>query len=162
MTVREAAASDVAAIRDVARSSWETDYPAILGEEVVAEGIAEWYGTDSIREALDGSGTRLFVAVEDDSVVGFVHAVVDSDEGHVLRLYVDPEFRRRGIGGRLLARAREELFESGVDTIYALALADNDRGTAFYRDHGFETVDENETTIAGASFRETTFALDRD
>jgi ribosomal protein S18 acetylase RimI-like enzyme len=121
MTVREAAASDVAAIWDVARSSWETDYPAILGQEVV-----------------------------------------DDDEGHVLRLYVDPEHRRRGVGSRLLERACEELFERGTDRVFALVLADNERGNAFYRDHGFEKVDENETTIAGASFRENTFALERD
>jgi ribosomal protein S18 acetylase RimI-like enzyme len=161
MTIRVASASDAEAIREVARASWETDYPSILGQEVVDDGVEEWYGVDSVRDALGESGTRLLVAT-DDAVVGFVHAVVDGDEGHVLRLYVDPEHRRRGVGSRLLERACEELFERGADRVFALVLADNERGNAFYRDHGFEKVDENETTIAGNSYREHTFVLGRD
>lgn len=162
MTVREASASDADAIREVARDSGETDYPSILGQAVVDDGVEEWYGVDGVRDALGESATRLLVATEADAVVGFVHAVVDSDEGHVLRLYVAPEHRRHGDGSRLLERICEELFERGADRVFALVLAENERGNAFYRDHGFEKVDENETTIAGNSYRENTFALTRE
>jgi ribosomal protein S18 acetylase RimI-like enzyme len=160
MTVREASAADIQAIREVARASWEADYPGILSRETAEEGVEEWYTPERLRAALVDSKALLFVAVEEDSPVGFVHgAVTGEGEGHVLRLYVHPDHRRRGVGGRLLERARDELVAYGVDRIYAQTLADNDLGNAFYRDRGFEKVDEGETTIAGNSFRENTYAL---
>lgn len=162
MTIREATPDDAEAIHDVARASWETDYPDILSRETIDEGVEEWYATDGLRRAIADSRTRLFVAVEDGAVVGFVHGVLaDGGEGDVLRLYVHPEHRRQGTGHELLRRLLDDLDEHGADRINAMALAENDPGNAFYRSFGFEKVAEHETTIGGESVRENTFALER-
>lgn len=162
MTIREASDDDIDAIRDVARTSWEADYPDILSRETIEEGVEEWYDTDALHEAVSDTRTRLLVADEGDAVVGFVHAVLNGeDEGDILRLYVHPEHRRKGIGHRLFERVRDDLYERDVDRIYAMVLADNDLGNAFYRDLGLERVTEEETTIGGDAVREHTFALER-
>jgi ribosomal protein S18 acetylase RimI-like enzyme len=160
MTVREASADDVEGIRDVARASWETDYPEILSRETVEAGVEEWYATDRIREAVSNPRDRLFVAEEGGDLVGFAHATLTGEqEGYLLRLYVAPDARRRGVGRELLERVRENLFDYGVDRVYATVLSENDLGNAFYRDFGFQKVDEGETTIGGDSFREDTLVL---
>jgi ribosomal protein S18 acetylase RimI-like enzyme len=160
MTVRRATESDVDGIHDVAQASWETDYPDVLSRETAEAGVEEWYATDSIGEAIENPRMRLFVATEDDTVVGFVHAMVgDDDEGYILRLYVHPDHREQGLGRQLFEQAHEELVTHGVRRLYAMVLAENDLGAAFYESLGFEKTDESETTIGGNAYRESTFVL---
>ncbi|MFD1587020.1 GNAT family N-acetyltransferase [Halorientalis brevis] len=160
MTIREASESDVDGIHDVAQASWETDYPDILSRETVEEGVKEWYDTDNLREAVRDSRTRLFVADEDEGVVGFVHGILSNeDEGHILRLYVHPDHRKQGLGRQLFERVHTDLTDHGVDQLYAMVLADNDLGEAFYQSLGFEKTGESETTIGGNAYRESTFVL---
>jgi ribosomal protein S18 acetylase RimI-like enzyme len=178
MDVREASAADVDAIREVARAAWETDYPGILSRETAVRGVEEWYESDHIAGELTGSRTRLFVACLDssdvvggddgtggggaDRVVGFAHAELGRDDrGYVLRLYVHPDHRHRGIGRRLLERTRDDLFEHGAERINAMVLAANEPGNEFYRRFGFEKVTEGETTIGGERYLENTYALER-
>ena len=176
MTVREATADDVDAIREVARAAWRADYPEILTRETVERGVEEWYESDQLAGELAGSRTRLFVAsandgvddgvckddAEDARVVGFAHAELGrDDQGYVLRLYVHPDYRNRGLGRRLLERTRDDLFAHGAERINAMVLAANEPGTEFYRRFGFEKVAEGETTIGGETYPEHTYALER-
>ncbi|WP_435063972.1 GNAT family N-acetyltransferase [Halobaculum sp. EA56] len=163
MTVRRATPADVDAVRTVARESWETDYPSILSRESVESGVDEWYDPDRVRAALGADDELLRVAERDGAVVGFAHGLVDGEggSGHVLRLYVRPDARGEGVGGRLLERVRDELFDRGVGRIHAMVLADNDPGNEFYRSFGFELVERAETTIGGESYPENRYVLER-
>ena len=97
-----------------------------------------------------------------ERVVGFAHAELGRDEaGYILRLYVHPDYRHRGVGRRLLERARDDLFDHGAERINAMVLAANEPGNEFYRSFGFEKVAAGETTIGGESYREHTYALER-
>ena len=153
--VREATDDDVPAIQRVAERSWETDYPDIVSRETASEGVEEWYGEDRLRRELDSSGTGLLVAEHDGDVVGFAHAVWGTEEGTVLRLYVDPDHRRRGVGTELLDATVDRLHDHGVDRVRATVLAANEPGNAFYRERGFEALPEShETEIAGEFYAE--------
>ncbi len=66
MTVREATADDLDALREVARAAWAADYPEILTRETAERGVEEWYESDHVAGKLAGSRTRLFVACVDD------------------------------------------------------------------------------------------------
>ena len=74
----------------------------------------------------DGNG--FFVAVEDDRIVGFVHAgfacdqtesSLDTRHGNIAAVVVHPEFRRQGIGLQLMRRAEEYLGNRGANTVTA-------------------------------------------
>lgn len=171
MMLREATSDDAAAVREVARAAWEADYPDILTRETAERGVEEWYESDHLAGRLAGSRTRLFVACEDGEgdergdegrVVGFAHAELGrDDEGYLLRLYVHPDYRRRGVGRRLLERARDDLFDHGAARVNAMVLAANEPGNEFYRSFGFEKVAESETTVGGETHEEYTYALER-
>ena len=158
MTIRRATADDVEGVHDVARASWTADYPDILSRETAEEGVSEWYTPERLRADLDDPRTRLFVAESDGRVTGFAHALVDDEEGHLLRLYVHPNYRREGVGRRLFEAVREELDGLDVERVTAMVLAANDLGNAFYADLGFEKVGEGETTIGGETFAENRYA----
>lgn len=159
MDVREATATDVDAIRDVAEAAWNADYPAVLTRETVADGVEEWYDEQRISEALTVPGATLYVLEDDGAIVGFSHAFRSQDTGDILRLYIHPDDRRRGLGTTLLESTIEELFSQGVDRIRAMVLAANEIGQSFYESFGFERGDAGETTIAGQRYPEYTYVL---
>lgn len=155
--IRRATSADVESIRQIAKASWEADYPDILSREASEEGFEEWYDPDRIEAELNEDDTILLVGVRDDENVGFAHAVRTQRTGHILRVYVTPDHRGRGVGGDLLAGARDALLTRGVDRIQAMVLAANDPGNAFYESFGFEKTDERETVIGGETYAENVY-----
>lgn len=152
---------DIGAIRDIARASWEHDYPGILSRESVQTAVNDWYGEERLREELADPWTHIYVATDEGgSIVGFAHAVLDGDEGNVLRVYVHPDARREGIGEALFERVRRELVRHDIARLNAMVLADNAIGNEFYADRGFELVERAETRIGGEAFEENTYAIE--
>jgi ribosomal protein S18 acetylase RimI-like enzyme len=161
VTCREATRADVSAIRDVARDTWERDYPAVLNRESVADTVEEWYAADQLAADV-GRGDAIVLVAEidpsdeeaDADVVGFVHAIVDGDCGSLLRAYVHPDDRGEGIGRALVDAALDAFRDRGCDRAEAMVLARNDPGNAFYRTLGFEHVNTDTTTIGGNGYDE--------
>lgn len=160
MRIRAATPGDVAAVRRVARDSWDHDYPGQLSRETVEEGFDEWYGTEALTGEVERPGSRVLVAEDDGDVVGFAHAAWNTggSEGSILRVYVAPDHRGEDLGRELVDRAAETLGKRGVARITAMVLAENEQGGAFYRSLGFERVDEGTTTIAGEPHEEHVYA----
>ncbi|WP_223205927.1 GNAT family N-acetyltransferase [Streptomyces xanthii] len=96
----------------------------------------------TVRRAHDDDGVRgwfthvvvphheTWVAVEED---GAVTGLLVLDGGELDQLYVDPDRQGRGLGGRLLALAKE-LRPDGLD-LWTFQV--NARARAFYERHGF-------------------------
>jgi ribosomal protein S18 acetylase RimI-like enzyme len=162
MDVREATHEDIDDIRRVAERSWEVDYPSILTRETAEEVVSEWYDPDVLAGAIAEGRTELLVAERDGEVVGFAHATWNATEGegYILRLYVHPDHRSRGIGGELLERTRKAISGYDLDRIHAMVLAENDPGNAFYERFGFERADESETQIGEESYQENRYVLE--
>lgn len=161
MRVEPATNDDVEAIREIARESWEHDYPEILSSESLDAGVEDWYSEARIRDSVRWSRADVLVARADERVVGFVHAVYDFDgaEGNVLRLYVHPDHRGDGVGRTLLEAVREALFERGATRIRAMVLAANELGNEFYRRFGFELEETNDVVIGDETYTENTYVL---
>lgn len=172
MTIREATPEDVDGIRDVAKASWDTDYPDILSRESIEDGFDDWYSPEQVRHSLTWADTLLLVAEEDDDIVGFSHAIWGKDEtqgsdsetthGDILRLYVHPDHRQDGLGRRLFEATRDELAEMNVTTLRAMVLENNDLGNAFYKGFGFDLSDTEQIAIGEETYRENTYTLDID
>lgn len=158
MNVRRARTGDVAGVVRVAERSWEADYPGVLNRENVGEAVRDWYDETRIREELDSDDALLVVAEDAGEVVGFVHGVSGRATGHILRVYVAPDHRGEGVGSALLAAMWDSLLDGGAEEVRAMVLAANDAGNAFYRQAGFEKVDEGETTIGGETYAENVYA----
>jgi ribosomal protein S18 acetylase RimI-like enzyme len=162
MTIREATTDDVDAVRRVAESSWTADYPELLSRESIRDGVDDWYTPELIRDSIIWAEALMLVAERDGTVAGFAHATFDLDErtGTILRLYVAPDHRGAGIGGKLLAETRDRLFETGVDRIRAMVLAANEVGNAFYESFDFERESTEPVRIGNEQYEERTYALE--
>lgn len=161
MEVREAEHGDIPGIREVARRSWERDYPDVLSRETIDEGVEEWYSPERLEGERTDEDALLTVVEDDGEVVAFSHAAWEADSGDILRLYVRPDRRKEGIGRRLLERTCERLGERDIDRIKAMVLAANEPGNEFYRAMGFEKAGTATTEVGEESHQENVYVRDR-
>lgn len=117
---------------------------------------------DRIRESIARgiALSEIHVARLDGALVGFAMYTIEGStfersatRGLVQNLYVVPDHRGEGIGGRLLAAAERTLEADGADVVGLDVLADNDDAIEFYRRHGYtphrytlEKPTENDTS----------------
>lgn len=152
-SIRDATAADIPGIQRVAERAWTNDYA--LTRETAEAAVGDWYGDERMRAEVDSDDSPVVVADDGESVVGFAHGVVSPTEGAgtVLRLYVDPDRRREGVGSTLLEAIERRLAED-CHRLRATVLAANETGRAFYRAAGYEESGESETTIGGEQYPE--------
>ena len=80
---------------------------------------------------------KLFVAETDGKVGGFMAL---GDDGLVHAMYVGDGFRRRGIGGHLIARAKKEFGEQ----VQLWTFQANKDAQKFYLRHGFVEINRTD------------------
>ena len=101
-----------------------------------------WAVEQQIRNRFPG---LLLVARDEHAVVGVVLAVYSpsAELGRVLvvnDLFVDPAFRRKGVGRALATRLLEEAKAMGIDRVDLEILPSNAVAVAFWKSMGFGTV----------------------
>lgn len=80
------------------------------------------------------------VAERDGEVGGYLVARAVVGEGEIMNLAVAPEYRREGLGRRLLAAGLEALRGRGVHQVHLEVRQGNEAAQALYRRQGFEPV----------------------
>lgn len=66
---------------------------------------------------------KMFVAVYDGRVVGYCQCGVEDRKGKILSVWAKSDFRKKGIGKKLLGKAHSYFTKIGVRSIFALPLA---------------------------------------
>lgn len=97
---------------------------------------------EGIEKFLKRNPDTSFVAVEDDAVVGIVLAGHDGRRGYVYHMSVAENYRKQGIGTRLMSHCEEALKREGINKAALLVFKRNEAGNAFWEKQGF-TVRED-------------------
>jgi len=88
------------------------------------------------------SGVQTILGLEvDGQLVGTVLVTHDSRKGWINRLAVDPSYRRRGLGTRLVEAAEEVLREQDIHVIAALVESDNPVSLVLFQKAGYVEID---------------------
>ena len=82
----------------------------------------------------------LFVAESGGRIAGYAATWFVADEAELGDLAVHPDFRRRGIGSRLLDRTLEEAGSRAIRVLYLEVRAGNEGARRLYERSGFEVV----------------------
>ena len=100
-------------------------------------GDSSW-SRDSIRSQLDKNVSYCAVAVDEDKVVGYIAYEIIVDEGSIVELAVLPEYRRKGVGRKLV----ELMLTScdGVRTVCLEVRASNTPAVRLYESVGFRPI----------------------
>jgi [ribosomal protein S18]-alanine N-acetyltransferase len=83
---------------------------------------------------------RVYLAADEDGVVGFGGVMLVGDEAHVTNLLVDPEWRRRGIGLELMRALIDEAVAEGARHITLEVRSENDPARRLYARLGLAPV----------------------
>lgn len=92
------------------------------------------------RAELARERSVFLVAKKKRDVIGYGCAWVVYDEGHILKIAVDPAFRNKGIGRALMEVLTENLQKRGVQDLWLEVRDQNEVARSFYRSLGFEEV----------------------
>ena len=105
MLIKNPTSSDVKKLYELELKAFKNDfYPLIF-----------------FRQAIELFPNTLYVAEKDDNLVGYCMGstvIGHKDKGWILSIAVDDNFRREGIGSKLLERVIEELKAIGCGEIY--------------------------------------------
>ena len=124
--IRKAVAQDVAEVAELFIASQADALPFLAALHTPDETRA--FISDDVFTKDD-----VWIAVEDNRIVGMM-ALAGT---HVDHLYLLPTHYRRGIGAKLLGKAKE--LSPALLTLYAFAV--NTRARAFYERYGFEAIE---------------------
>ena len=101
---------------------------------------------DDSREGIDKYLKRnpetSFVATCDNIVVGVILCGHDGRRGIIQHTAVSPDYRRYGIGSKLVELALDALKAEGINKVLLVAFKKNEAGNAFWESQGF-TVRED-------------------
>ena len=86
--------------------------------------------------------TAVFVEVSGEvsktKVIGFVGGVIRMRHGHISGIAVDEEYRKKGIGGRLLNTVEKEFLAEGFDKVTLEVQKSNTNAIRFYEKQGYK------------------------
>jgi ribosomal protein S18 acetylase RimI-like enzyme len=92
---------------------------------------------DDVRRMAERADAAFLVVELEERLVGSVIATFDGWRGHLYRLAVHPEYRRRGIARRLIRHAETTLSEWGVRRVSALVESDHQWAVSFWEAAGY-------------------------
>jgi [ribosomal protein S18]-alanine N-acetyltransferase len=125
IVVADMAMSDLAQVQEIERLSFSTPWPAYAFEQELRGNRLARYVV-ARAEVPDG-----------ERVVGFAGVWLMVDEAHITTFGVHPEWRRQGIGRRLLLRLAELAQELGARRMTLEVRVGNRAAQALYRSFGF-------------------------
>ena len=143
--VRPATLDDVPRIAEIHVETWQVAYRGLVPDAVldrlsVDRRVTAW--TRIVGET-SWPSTGVFVAEDNDAVVGFAHISPSRDDGaapevgEVTAIHVAPQLWRRGAGRVLLLSACASLRSAGFSAATLWVLQTNERARGFYEEMGW-------------------------
>lgn len=96
-----------------------------------------WSRRAFTSELTENSYAHYFVARHDGRVIGYIGMWVILEESHITNIAVDPQFRRHGIGRRLLEDMFDRAAELGATRVTLEVRVSNTGAQSLYRQLGF-------------------------
>lgn len=93
---------------------------------------------DALCSQLEKLDSRCTVAIEDDTVIGFLAFEQVVDEGSIVEVAVHPDCRRRGIARSLITSAINSA--DGLHSVFLEVRESNTPAVRLYEDLGFEQI----------------------
>jgi len=92
----------------------------------------------SINKYLEKNPNTCFVAKHDGSIIGTIMSGNDGRRGIIYHLMVKPEYRKKGIGKKLLKKAENSLKKEGIRKIMIYVFKENKIGNIFWENNGYK------------------------
>ena len=129
--------SQIGSMRILARSIWQTTYASLISQAQIDFMLADRYAAARIRAQLDDPDHVWRLAWWEGEMVGFAHACMEASACKLEKLYIHPNYQRRGIGGALLAAVKSFARDHAATRLWLQVNRGNTAAIATYQKHGF-------------------------
>ena len=131
---------DAEAVKNVAMESWKYIYKDIFSLDKIENFVEKNYSIDGLVKLLPRieSGEMFFsVVLDDNQIIGFCN-IADGGQGmRILRIYLLPDYFRKGIGKKLLELGEGFIKSKNVRKYFCFVNEKNEIGINFYEKNGF-------------------------
>ena len=136
MKICKATKKDLPEIRDLQYLAFETEAKLFKNRE----DLPLKQTLEELAPELD-SGVMLKMVTEDNSIIGSVRAISKDGTTHIGKLMVNPDYRNRGFGSRLM----DEIENCFPETRYELFTSTkSENNIILYQNRGYEIFDRKE------------------
>jgi diamine N-acetyltransferase len=150
MEIRNAGVADIPLLRTLAQTIWRACYPAIISIEQI-EFMLEWmYSEEQIRGEMDRGVAWEIIELGEQGPIGFISYQLEADSRVKLnKLYILPDFQRRGIGRHAMSHVLERARSLGGTSVWMQVNKRNHAAVAAYQRAGFAIDKEAVFDIGG-------------
>lgn len=147
--VVQARADDWEAVRKFFTEAWRRAGPGAPGWIGASDAVvAEMTTKEALLKMLTRPNTRIFLAKDEARIVGFASTnELDDKTAELSGIFVRQDLIGRGIGSKLLDKARSAAVAEGFKTMMVKTEVDNERAIRFYTGRGFQTAGEMEEDV---------------
>ncbi|WP_070972113.1 GNAT family N-acetyltransferase [Vibrio sonorensis] len=121
-----------------------SDYSQVieLWSETEAMLLRDADSREIIEKYLKRNPNLSFVSLDGENIVGAILVGTDGRRGYVQHLAVNPNYRGKGLGAKLISAAVEALSEIGIAKTHLFVANENINAQAFYEKLGWFPRDE--------------------
>ena len=130
----------------VAEEIWREHYVSIIGEKQVEYMLEKFLSADALVEQIN-SGYEYFLFSYDYTFAGFAAIKEENGELFLSKLYVDKEFRGKGIGSHMFQKFIEICKLRELNKIWLTCNRNNTSSLEVYKHLGFKVVREEVADI---------------
>ena len=105
--------------------------------ELEKEIFSDAWSEAALEESLLQKQTLLLTAFDDKKLIGYLILYYVLEEGEIARIAVAPEYRRQGVGARMLLEMENLCEDKGISKILLDVRESNQTAYSFYEDYGF-------------------------
>jgi GNAT superfamily N-acetyltransferase len=140
-SLRRMTADDIDAVNALAHVVWQATYSPLISQTQIDFMLADRYAPDRLREQLDDPQHAWWVAQQNQTWVGFAHAVRDETGCKLDKLYVHPAHQRRGIGAALVCAVEDWARRQQIRRLWLQVNRGNTQAIRAYEKYGFRMIE---------------------
>jgi diamine N-acetyltransferase len=161
--IRFVSSEDIRYIQSIACETWHYTYKGIYTEDFIHDFLSKAYSSEnlirSVERDLQSSKRKFLIAECNNEIIGFAQtSQVNDEEYELLRIYIRPEYHKRGIGKGFIQEFIQVL--KPIKSLFAWVAKENNIGRSFYENSGFIIIEEKIETVAGQSKTQIKFELE--
>ncbi len=110
----------------------------LLCEEVFSEG-SPWT-KNQFLESFESENRSIYIEFKQKKLIGFIILSTVLDEAEIELIVVSKEFKRSGVGSRILNKVINELLNQGICSLFLEVRKSNTGARDFYQNFLFEEI----------------------
>lgn len=147
--IRNASATDIPVIQEMAEETWWLGYAPILEKQQIAYMLKTIYSSDVMHSSMQDNSQIYLILSEDGAPKGFASYATWAEDHNIWKihkLYILPDCQGRGFGRKLIDEVRSRANDANITAI-VLNVNRYNPAVNFYLRYGFSIVREEDIPI---------------